>query len=263
MEYINTNKLEKLKINKDNTFIVLDFDRTITTFESLDSWDASGKELDKEFKDKQNELYKYYRPIEMDYTIKNEEKEIYMEEWYNKCINLYYEHHLTKEKFEKSMKDSKLIFREGTREFLKKANQNQIPLIILSAGIGNVIEQFLKANDCYFENMYIISNFIEFDKNGNMKKFNDNVIHTGNKKIKGNLSKEFQEKIRQKEYGILVGDLIEDKKMVEKDKLQNVITIGLLQDDRNLEFYKENFDIVLNNEDATFTNIEKLVFNVI
>ena len=236
MEYINTNKLEKLKINKDNTFIVLDFDRTITTFESLDSWDASGKELDKEFKDKQNELYKYYRPIEMDYTIKNEEKEIYMEEWYNKCINLYYEHHLTKEKFEKSMKDSKLIFREGTREFLKKANQNQIPLIILSAGIGNVIEQFLKANDCYFENMYIISNFIEFDKNGNMKKFNDNVIHTGNKKIKGNLSKEFQEKIVNRcnyGYGFSLQDAINesfhDKSVVEKEEVYdflNTLEIG-------------------------------------
>lgn len=262
MEYINTNKLEKLKINKDNIFIVLDFDRTITSFESLDSWDASGKELDKEFKDRQNELYKYYRPIEIDYTITSEEKEVYMEEWYNKCINLYYEHHLTKEKLEKSIKDSKLIFRKGAREFLKKANQNQIPLIILSAGIGNVIEHFLKMNDCYFENMYIIGNFIKFDKDGNMKKFNDNVIHTGNKKIRGHLSKEFQEKIKQKEYGILVGDLIEDKNMVAKDKLQNVITIGLLQDDRNLEFYKENFDIVLNDEDTTFTNIEKLIFNI-
>ena len=39
MKYINTNKLEKIKLNNKNLYIISDFDRTITSFESEDSWD--------------------------------------------------------------------------------------------------------------------------------------------------------------------------------------------------------------------------------
>ena len=42
MKYINSHKLENLKLNKDNTYIIIDFDRTITTKESNDSWSVSG-----------------------------------------------------------------------------------------------------------------------------------------------------------------------------------------------------------------------------
>ncbi len=260
MQYINTNKLEKLEIKKENTYIILDFDKTITSFESKDSWAVCGLQLGEEFNEEADKIYEYYAPIEIDYTIDEKEKEKYIVEWYSKSINTYYEYNLTKEDIEKSIKQSNLTFRKGAKEFIKKANNCKIPLIILSAGIGNVIKEFLKKNECYFENMYIISNFIKFDEKGNMKKFDDKMIHTLNKSMEGHLSKEFEEKIKQKQHGILVGDLIDDTKMVPKEKLNEVITIGLLPNEINLDIYNKNFDIVLDKEDATFQNIEKLVF---
>lgn len=259
MKYINTNKLEKLKLNKENIFIFLDFDKTITSFDSKDSWDVCGRLLSEEFKKKSDEIYQKYSPIEINYKINNIEKEKYMIEWYNKSMDLYYEYHLTKEKLEQSIYKGKIMFRKGAKEFLEKANKYNIPLIILSAGIGNVIEEFLKINNCYLDNIYIISNFIKFDEKGNMKQFEDKMIHTLNKNMKGHLPKSFQEKVKQKQYGILVGDLIEDKKMVSEDILKDVVTIGFLMNDDNLEVYNKNFDIVLDNEDATFENIDDLV----
>lgn len=260
MKYINTNKLENFKLNKENVFIVLDFDKTITSFESKDSWDVCGRLLGTEFTDKLNEYYQYYSPIEIDYNMDNLEKQKYMLEWYYKSINLYYEYKLTQDKLKSSIKQSKIDFRQGAKEFLEEANKSNIPLVILSAGIGNIIEEFLKINGCYFDNMYIISNFIEFDENGNMKQFEDEMIHSLNKTIEGHLSNEMKEKIDQKQYGLLVGDLIDDKKMIPNNKKRDVITIGLLMDDYNLKIYNENFDIVLDKEDATFENVEKLVF---
>lgn len=259
MKYINTNKLQKLKLNKNNIFIVLDFDRTITKFESQDSWDACGRLLDKEFKKKMNEYYEYYRPIEINYSIDIAKKEKYMKEWYYKCIDLYYKYHLTKEKLQKSIKNSKLEFREGAKKLMQKANRNNVPLIILSAGIGNVIEEFLKINDCYFDNMCIISNFIKFNEIGSMKKFDDEMIHTLNKTIEGHLPKEFETKLKDRKFGILVGDLIDDKKMILEDEVKKILSIGFLDNDNNIEVYNKNFDIVLSNKDATFENIEKMV----
>ena len=93
---INTKKLEEIKekLKKENFCVVLDFDRTITSRESSDSWDASGKLLGEEFAKKLYDLYIKYRPIEQDYTISIQEKEKAMETWYQECMDLYYEYHL-------------------------------------------------------------------------------------------------------------------------------------------------------------------------
>lgn len=247
MRYINTKKNEQIKLNSKNYSIITDFDRTITNAISSDSWDASGAMLGQDFKEKLNNLYCKYAPIEKDYTISKNEKEKDMIEWYSKCMELYFEYGLTKEKLEKSIQNSNLIFREGAKDLLQNANKNNIPVVILSAGIGNVIEQFLKENNCYFENMYIISNFIEFEKSGNMKKFNnEKIIHTLNKTMEGHMPKEFEERVNNKKYKLLFGDLIEDLKMVKTEDLENTLTVGFLNEtSNNLKIYNDNFDIVL------------------
>ena len=263
MKYIKEEKIKNLQYNKNNIFVVLDFDRTITSNESEDSWAAtSNKEImGEEINFKMDELYKVYRPIEIDYKMPIKEKEKNMEKWYGDCMDLYYKYNLTKEKLLQSVGKSKLIFRRGAKEFLNKCHQENIPVIIISAGIGNVIEQFLKTSNCYFDNTYIISNFITFDENGNMKKFdNTKMIHSMNKTIKNHLPKDIQEKIKDKKYRILVGDLIEDEKMVEQSDWDSTLKIAFLNNniEDNLEKYKEHFDIVLTNEDANFGTLGTL-----
>ena len=248
MEYINTKKIEKFNFNDTNYYVVIDFDRTITSKESEDSWSAvANKEvINNELIEKMDELYQIYRPIELDYNISFEEKERLIEKWYQDVMDLYYQYNLTKEKLEKSVAKSNLIFRNGMKEFLDKLQRQNIPVIILSAGIGNVIEQFLRANNCYFTNMHVISNFIEFDEKGNMKKYNKKMIHSLNKTIVGKLSLKLQKEIETKEYAILLGDLIEDISMVPKEKLDTTLTIGFLNGkvEENLKIYNERFDIV-------------------
>ena len=41
MKYLNNNKINQLNLNKNNTYIVMDFDKTITSYDSSDSWDAA------------------------------------------------------------------------------------------------------------------------------------------------------------------------------------------------------------------------------
>lgn len=200
MKYI---KEIKIKLDKNNYFVAIDFDRTITAKESSDSWDATGKLLGTDFTKRMNELYEKYRPIELDYKITFEEKNAAMEKWYQECMNLYYEYHLTEEKLRESIKVSNLTFRKGAEKFLETMHKQNVPVIILSAGIGNVIVQFLKENNCYYDNIFVISNFIEFDKNGNMKYFDKNMIHTLNKTMDGHLPNILQQKLNQRPYKLL------------------------------------------------------------
>ena len=44
--------IKKVKLDKTNMYVAIDFDKTITATESEDSWDATGKMLGKEFETK-------------------------------------------------------------------------------------------------------------------------------------------------------------------------------------------------------------------
>lgn len=253
-----------LSLKNKNFYVAMDFDKTITSSDSVDSWAAVaqaefvGQELGK----KMDELYNKYRPIEVDYSISEDEKKKYIEEWYKSCMDLYYKCNLDKDKMTKSIQSTNMTFRSGAKEFLELMYKNDIPVIVLSAGIGNAIEQFLKDNNCLFKNMYIISNFIEFDENGKAKKFdNSKIIHTLNKNMRGHLPREFEEKLSNKEYRLLIGDLIEDIRMVDKNELDRTLKIGILDIniESNIDIYNKYFDLVLQGEDATFYQITKYV----
>lgn len=263
MKYSNSNKLETLKINKNNVYLVIDFDKTITTKQSTDSWAASGMMLGDNFAKEINKLYEQFRPIELNYQIPLEEKEQAMKEWYKECMKLYFKYNLTKTKLIESIHKSNLCFRKGAKEILQKLAQEKIPVIILSAGIGNVIEQFLKEQECYSENMYIIANFIEFDENGKAKQFdNSKIIHTLNKTKKDKIPKSFNQKIKDLPYKILIGDLKEDENMVPKEEWNTTLKIGFLEHETEnlLKTYQDTFDVVLTDEDATFDILNKIIF---
>ena len=81
-----------------------------------------------------------------------------------------------------------------------------------------------------------------------------------NKTIKNNLSEKANMEIKNKQYGILAGDLVDDKKMVDQENIENIITIGFLRKEKNLSVYNENFDIVLTEENANFEEIKNIIY---
>lgn len=261
MRYVNEEKISKINLTKTNFYVAIDFDKTITASNSEDSWASSGKLLGEEFKEKLYELYYKYGPIEQDYKISFEEKYKAMDEWYYGCMNLYYKYGLTQEKLNKSIDMSNIIFRKGAQEFLHRMYINNIPVIILSAGIGNVIVKFLKDNNCYYNNMHIISNFIPFDENGNIKEYEGELIHTLNKTMEGKITPELAKETDGREYRLLLGDFVEDKKMIPSYEWKNTISVGFLSKkiEENVEVYRQNFDVVLTQEDATFDVVDEIV----
>ena len=262
MIYRNTQKMEEVKITSDNYYVVLDFDKTITKKESLDSWMALldfeiyGEECKKEIE----ELNAKYSPMELDYTLEEETKKRHMVEWYQKSMDLLYKYQISYSNLVKALKKDTLNFRKGAKGFLQNLYQQKVPVIILSAGIGNVIEEFLKKQECYYDNIHIISNFITF-KEDKMQKFTGSIIHSMNKRIENTLPEELKEIIQQKQYAILCGDIIEDIQMIPKENLDQTITIGFLNQKikQNLEFYNRHYDVVLTEEEACFQEVEKII----
>lgn len=251
MIIIKEGTLERIKNwHNESLYIVMDFDRTITIGSSDGSWGILSDKnlLPKEYALERQTLYNYYRSIEMDKNLDFETKNKFMHEWWNKHINLFIKYKLPEEVVKKATNNPNIMtFRKGAKTFLKTMNKKNIPVIIISAGIGNFIEQFLIKNNCDFDNIYILSNFIKFQKKIAVG-MTDNIIHSLNKD-EISLPLKIKESILNRKNVILFGDLLADIKMIKASKRSEALKIGFLEENimENKEIYEQNFDIVCTN----------------
>lgn len=257
MIYINNqNKLNNFKETK-NFYVITDFDRTLTSKDSEPSMGIVPQFLGGECLKERTKIFEYYRPLELDYTIKEREKQKIMKEWANKSFTLLSKY-LTQDIIYKALENANIHFREGAKDFLIKMRDMNIPVIIMSSGVGNILKAFLEKEGCLFDNIEIVSNFFEF-QDGKAHIDLENIMATLNKEY-NKISEGIRIKIQNKEKVLLFGDLIEDIKMANKEKLSNTITFGFLDAnvEQNLQAYKDNFDAVLT-DDNNFNDVIKIL----
>jgi len=254
MIYLSKDVKSKIdSIDYSNLYIVTDFDRTVTVGSSSTSWSILSKSnlVPKEYVKERQELFDYYRPIEIDLNIDVETKNSLMAEWFRKHLDLFIKYRLSEEVIKKAAMDLNVMnFRGYAKDFLEKMHREGIPVIIISAGVGNFVEQFLIKNNCYFDNIYIVANFIIFE-NGVASGVAENIIHALNKN-EVSLPKNIMDKLINRDRIILLGDSIADTKMVSDDKRENTIRVGFLEENvkDSFESFKSNFDIVCTDNTA-------------
>ncbi|KAF3704371.1 7-methylguanosine phosphate-specific 5'-nucleotidase [Channa argus] len=55
---------------------------------------------------------------------------------------------------------------DGCKVFFDSLSEHQVPLLILSAGVGDVLEEVIRQNHVFHPNIHVISNYMEFDLTG-------------------------------------------------------------------------------------------------
>ena len=248
MIYINN--ISKDILTREIKYILCDFDRTITTYDSNTCWNFISKSnlIDKSFKDKCDATYKYYRPIELDTNIPFELKSYYMNKWTLDVLEIYNEYNISKEKFDYILsKDKGIKLRQYLDYFLTICNYYNIPFYIVSAGIYDVIEYILKKNNLLFPNINIISNKFNFTSNGVDGIIGD-ILHSCNKNS-------INLPINKNDFGLLIGDQIEDKVLGNN---YDTLDIGFCDEASLIKNYNKNFNITLT-DNASFKYISTLV----
>ena len=154
-------------------------------------------------------------------------------------------------------KKNSIVLRKGVVDFLKYTNEKKIPVIIISAGISNIIEGVLKKNNCFFNNVYVISNIFKF-KDGKLKSLRNNIIHSLNKN-KVEVPPKIKEILKNKDEVIIIGDNTGDTLMKVKEESETY-KIGFLnyKDDLKIKEFKKCFDIIYTNNND-FNDIIELI----
>lgn len=262
MIYVNEQIENKLSsLDDDKLYVVADFDRTLTVNSSNNSWGILGNSnfICEKYTKECEELYNLYYPIECDFSIDPIIKDKLMYEWWRLNTALFVKYGLKEEIVNNAVSNiSVMQFRNGGKEFLESMHERNIPVIIISAGIGNFIELFLKYNNCLFSNIHIISNFIKF-QNGMAIGMGNDIIHSQNKNIVS-LPQGFVDKVIDRRNILLLGDNLADIKMVSEDKRNDTIRIGFLDYNigANINIYKEEFDIVCT-DNTSFYDLSKVL----
>lgn len=252
---IKQEKLEALKSNKENFYVLADFDNTITAKECRTSMGLinHSEVFGEEFIEEYTKIVNQYKIKAIEAT----DKHIKNEMW-NKTLDgfftLFEKYGLTEKMLENIVQKSNIRLREGFLEFMQFQYQKKIPLIIISAGVGNFIEIFLKKNNIFYDNISIISNFIQFNKQGKIQEIPKNIINPVNKN-KVSFSKEIQEKIGKREWILLFGDAPSDIRMIEEKNQDKTCSIAFANKKEEVNQLKDKFDIV--SEDGEILRVIK------
>ena len=174
-------------------------------------------------------------------------------------ISLFIKYKLKEEVIKNAIKDVKIMrFRDGAIEMLKSFYKRNIPVIIISAGIGNFIELFLKLHGCYFDNIFIMANFIKFEE-GIAVGIEDMVIHSLNKN-EVSLPDKILDKLKNRNNIILMGDNSSDINMISEEKRKEALKIGFLEENvlENKSLYEKIYDVVCMDK-TNFKELNKVI----
>lgn len=258
--------------------VIADFDATLTKFWVNGTRGQSSHGLlqqdNPEYDAKRQQLYEHYHPLEFSPTLGLEEKRKLMVEWWGKTHALLIEGGLTYESIKQSVANANIAFREGVSELFEFLEERDIPVLIFSAGLADIIEEVLRQKlRRSFKNVKIVSNRMVFN-NGQLVSFKGKLIHSLNKNEHAlDMAEPVHERfgdidgptddndlLKKRTNVLLLGDHTGDLGMSDGLNYDTRISVGFLNHnvENSLSCYREAFDVVLMN-DAPMWEVIKLV----
>lgn len=250
-----------IKGGKNKLQILADFDWTITksymdgryvyhTFEIFGMCPA----LCDKYRSETVNLANRYEPLTTDPAYTIEEKVKVLQEWWEKHEDLIRGRNMTDKDIEKAVKLANVPLRDNCDVLFDKCCENAIPVVVISAGVGDIIALMLKK---WIKDISIASNFLKFEghkllgfKTPVISVFNKNTVTIEHSNDRPNV--------------ILVGDSLADINMADGfSKVETLLKIGFLsRKNDQLGLYLDGYDIVLH-EDQTMNVIIAILDSII
>jgi 5'-nucleotidase len=137
--------------------------------------------------------------------------------------------------------------RKKVDSVLKNCRDTNIPFLVFSAGIGDIIKDILRHENLYFENMHTVSNMMVFNDKDVCVDFREPLIHVFNKSEFQLETTPYHAMIEERRNVILMGDSLGDLQMSQGLQHDLCLNIGFLNHDiKSLEpAYTKSFDLVI------------------
>ncbi|CDW81068.1 cytosolic 5-nucleotidase 3 isoform 2 [Stylonychia lemnae] len=228
----------------------LDGKKADTSFKAL----QDSRFVPLEVRNKCRELFNKYSSIELDLQMSQEVKAKHMVQWWEENLDLFSEIRLHREDFMNLVLESRLLLRNGVEELMALSHILNVPFIIVSGGISEIIEYNFQAimhngeiknehaklcweNSRIFSNQFHYRDDIAYD-------YKKPVIHVLNKQdFIYDQATSFRRNV------LVMGDFLEDVHMVKHSQHDIVLKIGYLNNLQRqghmIEEFKNHYDLVI------------------
>ncbi|XP_075894746.1 cytosolic 5'-nucleotidase 3-like [Nelusetta ayraudi] len=244
-----------LKAGSNTLQVISDFDMTLTRFAyngkrcpTCHNIVEHSSLISSDCTEKLKELLNYYYPIEIDSSRPVEEKIPLMVEWWTKAHKLLVDQRIKKDMLAVVVRESEVMLREGYQLFFNHLHEHSIPLLIFSAGIGDILEEIILQAGVFHSNVKVFSNYMDFDETGLLTAFKGELIHIYNKREGALLNTGHFQELRTRPNVLLLGDSLGDLNMADGvQDMENILKIGFLNDkvEERKQSYLDTYDVVL------------------
>lgn len=247
-------KISQILLARNKTTVISDFDMTMTKYwkDGKRSMSSHGimevySKMSDTFRKDCKALYDKYYPIEIDHKIPLKDKITHMQDWWTKAHDLIIDLGITKQDIKDMCIENSVVFRSGLHELVENCYKLEIPFLVFSAGIQDIIQQLLEQGQLLKDNMHIISNKLDYDESGKVIGFIGKLIHVFNKNESAVEDGDFKKLLEERDVVIVIGDSLGDLGMSAGIEHSMKLTIGYLNHDQELlmEKYAEAFDVVV------------------
>lgn len=250
--------LQKTGVN--SLQIVTDFDMTLSKFAhngqrcpTTHNMLHNSCLISEDCKRKMQALQERFYPVEIDAELSLEDKVPLMVEWWSAAHQLLVDQKIQKQFLSKAVSQSGAKLRDGYVEFFGLLRKWDVPVWILSAGLGDILEEVLKHKRVFSPNISVRANYMHFTEEGWLQGFKEPLIHSFNK-VGGHIgdpSHNIQSKDRPNV--LLLGDSLGDVTMADNiTNVSNILRIGFLNDkvEERREVYTSSYDIILERDET-------------
>lgn len=258
--------------------VVSDFDFTMSRFRIGDARAASCHRLiegsgflPEHIVHQADALFNYYYPLEISTAITHEEKVKHMTQWATRAAELMVESGLKKSEIKlavsEALKSKSFGLRDEVPSFFRTLTSKEVPVLLFSAGIGDIIEETLvQVLGEVPSDVHVVSNHMKF-KGEKLVGWTEPVFHVFNKRATAALHSPFFKKydLEHRNNVLLIGDSMGDIAMSEglNCSEESVIRVGFLNDKvERLPDYLAVYDVVILG-DPSFGVVNSIVNDIV
>jgi len=243
-------------LTANDVMVITDFDATITSGDSEQCHDLVGASqlLSAEFR-------KEFAPL-LDWTTNAQIDGV---PWWNEAHNLMLKYGMPPRPIiPRLVREAKMVPRPGALELLKSLELHDVPVLIVSAGITDVIEEFLRQHGALSENVTICSNRLNYDADSAPKSVSpEPPITSFTKEYAYSSASAFFAKHKDRKGIIQLGDSLTDVDPAKKVPYTNLISIGFLNARPDGRKHGDAFDAVVLGNQGSVQPVADLVEDIV
>jgi len=164
------------------------------------------------------------------------------------------------------VRESKMVWRPGAQQLLNRLAKLKVPVLIVSAGLADIIEEFLRQHSAWTENITVCSNRLNYAADSVPQSVcPDPPITSFTKSTAYRASANFFKQHAHRSTIVVLGDSCSDIDAAENIPYEHLLSVGFLNDKpiEKAAKYAQTFDALVLGAEGSLAGVDAIVDDLV